>query len=87
MNGLENKLKKRPEDSSCSCSDLLHAINKLIEQNTAVIEQSSTLIELIEIKDQMVLTLVEQNAELISRLTEESEAEDSGYTFLDTRTL
>jgi len=87
VNGLESKLKKKPEDSSCSCSDLLPAISKLIKQNTAVIEQSSTLIELIEIKDQMVLTLVEQNTELISRLTEESEEESLGSTYLDTRTL
>ena len=81
MSGLESKKTKQQDDSTCCCKDLLNAISKLIEQNT-------TLIELIESKDQMVLTLVEQNAELIAQFTDEDEESDqSQYLDIDTDTF
>ncbi|MDO5769452.1 MAG: hypothetical protein Q4P13_08105 [Psychrobacter sp.] len=88
MNGSDNKQLKKHDDLSCLCSDLLPAISRLIEQTTALIEQNTTLIEVIESKDQMVLTLVEQNAELIAQFTDEDEESDSSqYLDIDTSTF
>ena len=78
VNGSESKQTKQHSESSCCCKNLLTAISRLIEQNT-------TLIELIESKDQTVLTLIEQNAELIDQLAveEDDDVEPSAYLDMD----
>lgn len=75
MNGSDNKETKLPEDTTCSSSALLSAMAQLIEQNNIIIEQMLS-------KDQMVLTLLEQNTDLLMQLVDEDN-EPEGPQFLD----
>ena len=70
-------------DSSNYCNDSL--LIKLIEQNNQLIQQNQRLIEQHEVKDEIILQVLNENRELLLQLAERTESAganmdlDDGY--------
>lgn len=66
------------EQQACGCEKLLPLLEKLLEQNTILIQQN-------ERKDNIVLASIEQNNELLMQYLDEEEVVKTGSSFLDSK--
>ncbi|HEM6651523.1 hypothetical protein [Acinetobacter pittii] len=70
--------KESQEQQACGCEKLLPLLEKLLEQNTTLIQQN-------ERKDNIVLAAIEQNNELLLQYLDEEEIVKSGSNYLDSK--
>lgn len=63
-------------DSNNCCNDLLL---KLIEQNNQLIQQNQRLIEQHEVKDEIILQVLNENSELMQQVAEQGEPTSTQY--------
>lgn len=55
-------------DSKNCCNDLMVLLTKIIEQNNRLIEQH-------EVKDEIILQVLNENSELLAQLTDDSQTD------------
>ena len=59
-------------DSNCYCKDLISLMTKIIEQNNILIEQH-------EVKDEIILQVLNENSELMQQINEQGEPSSTQY--------
>ncbi|MDX8157814.1 hypothetical protein SLK20_01205 [Acinetobacter pittii] len=70
--------KESQEQQPCGCEKLLPLLEKLLEQNTTLIQQN-------ERKDNIVLAAIEQNNELLLQYLDDEEVVKTGSNYLDSK--
>ena len=63
-------------DSNNCCSDLML---QLIKQNNQLIQQNQRLIEQHEVKDEIILQVLNENSELMQQINEQGEPSSTQY--------
>ena len=63
-------------DSNNCCSDLML---QLIKQNNQLIQQNQRLIEQHEVKDEIILQVLNENSELMQQVAEQGEPTSTQY--------
>lgn len=62
-----------------SSNSLRNLLLKIIEQNSQLIAQNQTLIEQHEVKDEIILQVLNENSELMQQVAEQGEPSSTQY--------
>ncbi len=62
-----------------SSNSLRNLLLKIIEQNSQLIAQNQTLIEQHEVKDEIILQVLNENSELMQQVAEQGEPTSTQY--------